>query len=349
MTSGAPPRIVLVGAGSYGCEFTRLAAIKGWPIVAALNRAGDKVGRDLGVLAGLDAPSGAIVQDIALADRASIDADVGVVFVTDSLAENFAAYEFLLKAGLNVICHGVMAYYPWRYDPATAARIDALAKEHGKTFTGTGIWDMSRVWAGIVLAGPSVTIRSLRHETVTQIDYPVEGLARRLGLDLLPEEFSARFVRQPGGIEDYGLAGKYQSIPEQVLTALGFEVTAGREIHEPVTADHPVFCKSLGREIVPGRVIGWRYRSTVETREGVTAEASMTMRLLADGETETMMWEIDGLPRNRMTIERQDSIAASAASVLNRIPDVIAAAPGIQLLSQLGPMRPSFPLGGMQP
>ena len=92
-------------------------------------------------------------------------------------------------------------------------------------------------------------------------------------------------------------------------------------------------------------MVGWRYRSTIETREGVTAEGLMEMRLLGDDEREQMIWEIDGLPSNRLVIERRDSIAASAASVLNRIPDVIAAEPGIALLSQLGPMRPSFPLG----
>jgi hypothetical protein len=41
-----------------------------------------------------------------------------------------------------------------------------------------------------------------------------------------------------------------------------------------------------------------------------------------------------------MVIERRDSVAASAAAVVNRIPDVINAPSGIQLVSQLGPMKP---------
>jgi hypothetical protein len=341
------PRIVVYGTGHYGAEFTRLARLKGWPIVAALNRAGSKVGKDLWRLAGLEADSGVVVQDCETADLSKVDADVGVVFMTDSLEENFPAYERLLTAGLDVICHGVQAYYPWRYDPDTAARIDALARAHGKTFTGTGIWDMSRIWAGILLAGPCVTIRSLNHETVTQVNYPSVDMVKRFGLDLTPEEYRERFVRSPGGVRDYGLAGRYQSIPEQVLTALGFNVTAGAEVQEPITSDQPVYCKALHRDIEPGRVVGWRYRSTVDTSEGVRAEARMDMRLLREDEREQMVWEIDGLPGNRLVIERRDSIVASAASVLNRIPDVIAAEPGIRLLSQLGPMRPRFPLGPM--
>ena len=342
--SASPPRIVVFGVGNYGQEFARLARIKGWPIVAALNRAGDKVGQDLSVLAGLPEANGVIVQDCSTANVSALDADVGVVFTTDSLGANLPAYEQLLNAGLDVVCHGLQSYYPFRYDPETAGRLDAIARANGKTFTGTGIWDMSRIWAGILLAGPSVSIRSLTHYSVTQVNYPHPGLIATFGLDLTPEEYVANFVRTPGSVEDYGLAGKYQTIPEQVLTALGYHVTGGREVQEPVTSEEPVFCKALQRDIEPGRVVGWRYRSTIETLEGVPAESRMDMRLLRDDEIEHMVWEIDGLPRNRLVIERKDSISASAASVLNRIPDVIAAEPGIQLLSQLGPMRPSFPL-----
>jgi hypothetical protein len=334
------PRIVLYGVGIYGLEFTRLARIKGWPIVAALNRAGDKIGQDLGRLAGFGEDIGVVVQDCETADLSQIDADAGVVFVSDSLLANWPAYERLLNAGLNVICHGVQAYYPWRYDPETSGRIDALARAKGRTFTGTGIWDMSRIWSGIILAGPCVSLRALHHHSVTQLNYPMARVVETYGIDLTPEDYIAKFRRKPGSAQDYGLAGKYQTIPEQVLSALGYHVTHGQEVHEPVTSALPVYCKALQRNIEPGRVIGWRYRSNIETREGVTAEASMEMRLLGDDEKEVMIWEIDGVPGNRMVIERRDSIQASAASVLNRIPDVVDAAPGIQLLSELGPMRP---------
>ena len=342
------PRIVLYGVGVYGQEFARLARTKGWPIVAALNRRGDKVGKELGQLAGIDDENGVVIQDCETADLSGLDADVGVVFTTDRLIENWPAYERLLDAGLNVICHGVQAYYPWRYDPETSNRIDALARQKRVTFTGTGIWDMSRIWAGIVLAGPSVTIRSLYHESTTQINHPAPRLITEYGLNLTPEDYVKKFTRSIGGVRDYGLAGKYQTIPEQVLMALGFHITHGQEVHEPIVSDIPVYCKALQGDIEPGRVVGWRYRSTIETSEGVSAEGRMEMRLLRDDEKEQMVWEIDGLPRNRLVIERHDSLTASAASVLNRIPDVIDAAPGIQLLSQLGPMYPQFPLGSVK-
>ncbi|WP_414900203.1 hypothetical protein ACMT1E_10830 [Sphingomonas flavalba] len=339
------PRIILYGVGRYGCEFARLAEARGWPIVAAVNRAGDKVGQPLAMLAGTRDTS-VIVQDCSLADLAGAQADVGVVFTTDLLRDNLPAYRRLFEAGVDVLCHGVQSYYPWRYDPENSAILHGLALAAGRSFTGSGIWDMSRIWAGILLAGPCVAITSLRHRSVTQVNYPSPRLVADYGLDLTPEDYAGRFGIASEHADTYRLIGKYQSITEHVLSALGYHVTGGAERREPLTADIPVYCKALARDIAPGRVIGWSYRSTVETVEGVSAHASMEMRLLDDDVPETMAWEIDGRPGNRLVVERRDSITASAASILNRIPDVIAASPGIHLLSQLGPMRSTAPYKG---
>ena len=48
------PRVMIYGVGFYGMEAVRILAKKGWPIVAAVNRAGPKIGQDLGRLAGLN-------------------------------------------------------------------------------------------------------------------------------------------------------------------------------------------------------------------------------------------------------------------------------------------------------
>ncbi|RYD87829.1 MAG: hypothetical protein EOP61_34810, partial [Sphingomonadales bacterium] len=125
--SGRAPRILLYGVGRYGCEFARLARLKGWPIVGAVNRAGDKVGKSLAELAGTDDRDGVVVQDCDALDWSTVDADIGVVFTTDILRNNWPAYQRLLSAGMDVVCHGVQSYYPWRYDPGTSARIDGLA------------------------------------------------------------------------------------------------------------------------------------------------------------------------------------------------------------------------------
>lgn len=110
--SGGRARIVIYGVGQYGKRVAGIAVAKGWPIVAAVNRAGDKVGRDLGQVARLDSDVGVVVEDCDTADFPSMNADIGVVTMTDYLEVNFPAYERLMNAGMNVVCIATQASFP---------------------------------------------------------------------------------------------------------------------------------------------------------------------------------------------------------------------------------------------
>ncbi len=329
------PRIAIYGTGQYGLEATRIALGKGWPIVAAVNRRGSKIGRDLGELAGLREPAGVVVQDADEADYRAMGADVAIVATTDRLKQNFVAYERLLNAGINVICHGAEAYFPWGADPELAEVIDSLAKRNNVTLTGTGIWDFSRIWAGIAVAGPTTRITSMFHRTLTDAESATIDLARVCGVSLTQEEFAARSTGMIGGL--------YKLVPHHVMHALGFHVTEVTEHREPVLAEVPTYCRLLDRELDPGICLGVRIVSTVKSREGVTATAHSELRILAKGESEHMLWSIQGRPATSVRVDRSESVHMSAACLVNRVPDVIAASPGIQLVSQLGPLVPKGP------
>jgi 2,4-diaminopentanoate dehydrogenase len=141
------PRIAIYGMGQFGSKIARFAAEKDWPIAAAFNRAGAKIGQDVGRIAGLERDLGVAVQDFELADFGALEADIAVVTHRDLLRDNIAAYRRLLGAGLNVLCHGVQSYYPQCHDAALAGEIEAMAQAQGVTFTGSGIWDTSRIWS----------------------------------------------------------------------------------------------------------------------------------------------------------------------------------------------------------
>jgi len=64
------PRVMIYGVGYYASEAVRILVERGWPIVGAVNRAGPKIGQDLGRLAGLEHDLGIIVQDCETADYA---------------------------------------------------------------------------------------------------------------------------------------------------------------------------------------------------------------------------------------------------------------------------------------
>ena len=328
------PRLVIYGMGQYGLHIARFATQKGWPIVAAYNRAGSKVGQDVGRLAGLGHDIGVIVQDCDTADYGKLDADIGVVAMTNRLSLNLPAYKRLMNAGLNVICHGIEAYYPYSNDPVLAAEIDALAKKNGVTFTGGVIWDMSRIWAGILLAGPCTEIKSLYHSSITNIVGQANSReqARQVGSGMSVDEFMEK------GLHKSPIATCYKTIPEHVLAALGYTITATNAYIEPVVYDIPLENALVG-PIPAGYCAGTRIIGEIETREGVTARAEIELRAFRPDEVEHMFWSVDGKPRTRVRTERSDSDHATAACLFNRIPDVIAAPPGIVPISRMGPLK----------
>ncbi len=331
------PRIAIYGIGQYGAYIARFAVKKGWPIVAAFNRAGDKVGKDLGQVIGLGRDLGVLIQDCESGDYGALKekADIGVVAQTNLLRVNIVAHRRLLNAGVNVLCHGAESYFPYGNDPVLAAEIDALAQKNSVTFTGGGIWDMSRIWSGILVAGPCTEIQSLFHSSITDVTGQIvnKEQAYQIGVSFTVAQFMEK------GLDKSPIAGAYKTIPQHVLSALGYTITSARSRVEPVVFDTPIENALMG--LIPvGDVVGSRIIGEIETKEGVSARAEIELRLFREGEVEHMFWAVnDGMPHTRIRVERDDSAHATAANLFNRIPDVIAAPPGIQLVSRLGPLK----------
>ena len=293
------PRLVIFGIGTYNSRVVQIADQKGWPIVAAYNRAGPKVGQDLGRVCGLARDLGVIIRDCDEASYEDIDADVAIVAITDRLSQNFVAYQRLMNAGLNVICHGTEAYYPFGTDAETAGKIDALAKKNNVTFTGSGIWDMSRIWAGILIAGPCTQIESLSHRSLTESGRAGKHLMKVVGIGLSQEEYLEKNVRNPGGV-----GGMYKTILHHVLDALGYTVTGVQERREPVLFEEPVYSKVLEQELAAGTCVGTRFIVEADTAEGVTASSHIELRLFRASDVEHTMWAVKGKPSARITVER---------------------------------------------
>ena len=104
-SSQISPRIAIYGLGFVGQQLAGFALDKAWEIVGAYNRAGEKIGQDLGSLLGRD-PIGLRVEDCDTADYSRLTADIAFVSVSDRLEVNYPSYERLMSAGANILCHG---------------------------------------------------------------------------------------------------------------------------------------------------------------------------------------------------------------------------------------------------
>lgn len=327
--AGEPKGVLIYGVGNVGKKVARLSADYGWPVIA-VNRSGEKVGRDLGVLTGVDTLRGSIVTDSASTDYASIWADVAVVAIHDRLENTFPHHRKLLEAGLNVICVGAESSYPSDIDPKVANEINSVAQANGVTFTGCGLWDTYRIWSIKTLTGPCTSIRGLRHCSVTDVNRFGGEVAKLVRIGDNPKSFNQ------GKSMDRSI---YRVFLVQVVKSLGFTITHVEEHQEPVTLKVPVYCKSLERDIEPGLCAGMRTIIRVKTKEGLSATAEIDLRLTAGEEGEWMSWGVDGTPPVELRLSGLDTGHATASSVVNRIPDILSSPPGLVTVDQLSPMQ----------
>lgn len=330
------PRIAIYGIGFVGSLLTRLIVQKGWPIVAAFNRPGEKIGQDLGKLAGLDQELGILVQDYEKADYSTLQADVVLIAGPDYLDQAYPIYERFLKAGINIISYGSHAYEPYMFHPDLAEKIEQLAQEHGVTFTGSGLWDMTRIWSGMIAAGPCVKIDSVEYSTDTEALRQGLHWIEPMGIGLSLDEWNKKMGRQVGQLNHV------LQIPARIIMQYyGYTVTNVDMYQEAVVFDETVYCEYQKKAMPAGVCVGNRTVVDVQTKEGVTAHSKFEYRLFKPGEIEHSTWKIKGQPSMEVRVVREDSDVAQASSALNRIPDVLAARPGIVPIMELGPLKPS--------
>jgi hypothetical protein len=330
------PRILIYGVGQYGKTVANIALKKGWLIVGAVNRAGEKIGQDLGSLLGLDKKMDVIIQDCEIADYKEMKADVGIVAISDYLTDTLPAYRHLLNAGINVICHGAQASFPQGVNLEISEEIDVLAKKNQVTLTGISLWDMTRVGAGLLVTGPCTDIKALNHKSITDVSQGGLHAMDFCGVGLTKEVFDKRMNGDKSP-----LAGFHSGNVLHVLHQLGYKVSEIKEHNEAIFFDEPIYCKALERTLDPSITVGTRIVSEIQTEEGVSAMLHTELRLLLSNEQEYVEWSVDGMPDCSIRIDRRNSVYHSASTIFNRIPDVISAMPGLLLCSDLGPMQHS--------
>ncbi|MCK4793069.1 MAG: hypothetical protein KAV87_55580, partial [Desulfobacteraceae bacterium] len=125
-------KVIQVGIGTVGQAATRsLAGKKGLDIVGALDLDKEKVGKDLGEVAGLDKKLGVIVTDDADSLFAETYADVVIHIACTYLHEAYPQIIKPIQRGMNVISATEALGNPYASDPGLAAKLEKLAKKHG--------------------------------------------------------------------------------------------------------------------------------------------------------------------------------------------------------------------------
>lgn len=326
----APKGVLVYAVGVVGCGVTRLCAEKGYPVVAAVNRPGAKVGRRLSELAGCVLSPDPIVKPTLGEALAGVEADVALFSVSDGLAENMPVFRELLARGIRVISCGLQASYPRAVSRELADELDLLARKHGTVLYGTGFQDAFRMWLPAVLAASCNRMARVTNRSLVDIAPHGPGAAALGGAGLSLSEFDAAMSR-------YGGITPYQVLMHQAVETIGLTVKSIASVIEPVFAERPY--RRGAFDIPAGKTLGSRTITRIVAGDGIEATAINDLRLAQDGEADYVEWEIAGPAPLTCRLSGYDAGLATVAQMVNRIPDVLAAAPGLKSAADLGPAR----------
>jgi hypothetical protein len=315
-------RVVHYGLGPIGVGVAKLIAKRrDMQIVGAVDIDPKKVGKDLGDLLGdgrkLDVAISA--GPASVLDRQKVD--IVVLTTSSALKKIMGQIGQIAAAGLPIISTCEELAYPAAHNADLVADLDALAKRSGIAVYATGVnpgFTMDAL--PLMLSAPCADVKKIH--IVRMQDAGVRRLPfqQKIGAGITAEEFQNRAA--DGSVRHVGLRESIQMIAD----SFGWQLSDYREAIEPVISARDVTTPFL--TVKAGSVAGVNQagRGFVNGEERITLELVAYVGAPASHDTV----HIEGTPNITSTVSGGfHGDIATAAIVVNSIPRVIAAQPGL--------------------
>jgi 2,4-diaminopentanoate dehydrogenase len=322
-------KVVQFGVGPVGAGIVRLAAGKPFiKIVGAIDLL--NVGKDAGEVAGLKRKLGVLVSDDAESVLKKTKPDA-VMLATGSVLKNILPQlEVILKAGVNVVSTCEEMSFPFFKQPALAAKIDRLAKKNGATVLSTGVNPgfLMDAWP-LFMTGVCQDVQQIKAVRIQDAAPRRLPFQKKIGAGLSLAEFDQ--LVQSGVIRHVGLA---ESIA-MIAAGLGWKLDKITEEIEPIVAGKAI--KSEYLTVKAGCAAGVRQvgKGLSEGHERVILEFEA---YLGAKESYDAVY-IDGTPRVEAVVRGGvHGDLATAAMVVNALPRIIEAPPGLLTMKDMPPV-----------
>ena len=322
-----PLRIAQFGLGAIGLASLRLAATKPWAtVVAGIDISPAMKGKPLAELTGDPAVGGVVYSSF---DEALEHARPDVVIHTagSKVDSTFDQIEPMIRAGMLVSSSCEELLYPALRSPARTKQIDALCHEHGAAVVGTGVnpgfvMDVLPV----CLTGVSRSVRSISIERVVDASTRRMMLQKKIGSGMDPQAFRELFAAGKAGH-----AG-FRESAALVCHCMGWAFDQIVETCEPVIADHDIRTEFF--QVAKGLTCG--LHQVVKAKVGDLTPLTMDLKMYLDAKDPHDAAVIEGEPRLDMRLN--GGVAgddATIAALLNAIPRLRKAGPGLHLMTDL--------------
>ena len=278
-------------------------------------------------MAGLGKKLGVAISEDASAVLNAVTPDA-VLHATGSNLENvYPQLAKIMEAGSNIVSTCEELSYPYRKYPALAAKIDKLAKQHGVTVLGTGVNPgfLMDTWP-LFMTAVCQDVEQVRVVRVQDASTRRVPFQKKIGAGKTIKEFSK--LVEAGTLRHVGLA---ESIA-MIASGLGWELDDTTETIEPVVLEAEVSSDFV--TVKPGQAAGVRQigYGWKDGRKLITLDFQA---YIGARESYDAVY-INGMPKMEITIEGgTHGDIATAAMVVNSVPGVIDAPPGLITMKDL--------------
>jgi hypothetical protein len=326
-------RVLHFGLGPVGAAVVKqIAQRRGLKSVGAIDIDPAKSGRDLGDVAGLKRRLGVAISDNPVKALKAAKPDVVVLCTSSSLKEVLPQIEGILAAKRPIVSTTEELSYPGYTHVRYARRIDRLAKKARVAVLGTGVnpgFVMDAL--PIVLTSACERVDRIAIQRVQDARIRRLPFQQKIGAGLTTEQFQRQVnegtVRHVGFTESIAMIGD----------ALGWTLDRITDDIQPKLAASPISSEYLA--VDPGYVCGL-VQDGVGYRKGEPVIRLHMEAYLGAPESFDAV-QIEGTPPLSFRIAGGvDGDVATASMIINSIPKVLAASPGLRTMLDL-PL-PSF-------
>ena len=342
-------KFVQIGCGKMSIYTMKYALDNGYEIVGAVDINEDVIGKDVSSVIGCE-EIGVTIKNVSELDSLLKETDPDIAIVTTMSLMNDLEEVLMTcaKNGVNAITTCEEALYPANSSPRITSELDKVAKENNCTITGSGYQDA--FWGNLIttIAGATHNIKMIKGSSSYNVeDYGI-ALAKAHGAGLTLEEFDKE-VASADRISDEErnkLIENGEFIPSYMWSTKGWlcdklKLTPISQTQKcvPMTHTEDIFSSTLDMTVKAGDATGMSAVVTTETKEGITIISECIGKVYADTDCDTNEWTVVGEPETTFVVTRPNTVELTCATIVNRIPDVLAASAGYVPTSQMGEMK----------
>lgn len=323
-----PIRVVLVGLGPIGAAVGRqLATRKGFTIAGGVDIDPAKAGRTVGDVIGAGRGVRAKVFGDARAALEALEPDIAVLCTSSSLRKVLPQIETIVGLRVPIVSTTEELSYPSGANRRLAKRIDELAKKRKVAVLGTGVnpgFVMDAL--PIALTGVCERVDAIRVDRIQDARIRRLPFQQKIGAGLTALEFQQRV--DAGTVRHVGLTESVTMIAH----AMGWKLDRITDDIGPRMTDKVVSSEFL--KVEAGRAVGIIQDGIGYSGDRPVIHLHMEAYLGAPESYDAV--RIEGSPPLSMKIAGGvHGDVATASIVVNSIPKVLAAPPGLRTMRDL--------------